>query len=110
MTTNEPTTAPDRTAADVERAMSNFHRVSIDLARCDGCMICVVVCPVNVLELVGPVGDRKAQVKDDWTGCMSCNNCLAVCASQAIRASQPYDFPGPREQKRIGAFSPPRNF
>lgn len=108
--TTDSTTVPDRPASGGDRQILNFHQVSIDLARCDGCMICVAVCPVNVLELVGPVEDRKAQVKADWTGCMSCNNCLAVCSSQAIRATKPYDFPGPRAQQRIGEFSLPRNF
>ncbi|MFO1198112.1 MAG: 4Fe-4S dicluster domain-containing protein [Burkholderiaceae bacterium] len=108
--TNESTTAPDAPLPGGHPGRSHYHRVSIDAARCDGCMICVVVCPSDILELVGPVGDRKARVKEDWAGCMSCNNCYAVCASQAIRATQPYALPAPREQMRIGEFAPPRNF
>ena len=87
-----------------------FHKVSIDLETCDGCKICTVVCPANVLELYGPKGDLKARVKEDFTGCMSCNNCYAVCAGHAIIASEPYDFAGYYEQKRIGNFEFPRRF
>lgn len=87
-----------------------FHTVTIDLDICDGCKICTAVCPANVLELYGPKGNLKARVKPDVTGCMSCNNCYAVCAGQAIRATQPYDFAGFYEQKRIGKFEFPRKF
>lgn len=87
-----------------------YHRVEIDLDICDGCKICTVVCPANVLELFGPKDNLKARVKADFTGCMSCNNCYAVCAGRAIKASLPYDFAGYYEQKRIGEFEPPRRF
>lgn len=87
-----------------------YRRVEIDLDLCDGCKICTVVCPANVLELYGPKDDLKCRVKPDWTGCMSCNNCYAVCAGRAIVAKDPYDFAGYYEQKRIGPFEFPRKF
>jgi formate hydrogenlyase subunit 6/NADH:ubiquinone oxidoreductase subunit I len=89
---------------------SIFHRVEIDLSICDGCKICTVICPANVLELYGPKNNLKARVKVDATGCMSCNNCYAICAGKAIQATQPYDFAGYYEQKRIGPFAAPRRF
>jgi formate hydrogenlyase subunit 6/NADH:ubiquinone oxidoreductase subunit I len=87
-----------------------FHRVEVDLDTCDGCKICTVICPANVLELYGPKDNLKARVKPDFTGCMSCNNCYAICAGRAIRATEPYDFAGFYEQKRIGKFEFPRRF
>jgi formate hydrogenlyase subunit 6/NADH:ubiquinone oxidoreductase subunit I len=87
-----------------------FHKVSIDLDICDGCKLCTVICPANVLELYGPKTDLKARVKPDYTGCMSCNNCYAICAGKAIVASEPYDSVGVYEQKRIGTFEFPRKF
>jgi 2-oxoglutarate ferredoxin oxidoreductase subunit delta len=87
-----------------------WRQVSIDLAICDGCKLCTVICPANVLELYGPKGDYKARVKVDSDGCMSCNNCYAICAGKAIVATEPYDFVGYYEQKRIGEFSFPRKF
>ncbi len=93
---------------DPEEAI--YHRVAIDLDVCDGCKLCTVVCPANVLELFGPKGEVRARVKEEFTGCMSCNNCYAVCAGQAITASAPYDFAGAYAQKRIGSFAFPRIF
>ena len=87
-----------------------YRRVTIELDKCDGCKLCVVVCPANILELFGPKDNLKARLKADATGCMSCNNCYAVCASQGIYATEPYDFAGFYEQKRIGPFSAPRQF
>ena len=87
-----------------------YQRVTIDLDKCDGCKLCVVVCPANILELFGPKDDLKARLKGDASGCMSCNNCYAVCASQGIIAIEPYDFAGFYEQKQISDFMFPRKF
>lgn len=87
-----------------------YKRVTIGLDKCDGCKLCVAVCPANILELFGPKDNLKARLKEDVTGCMSCNNCYAVCVSQGIFATEPYDFAGYYEQKRIGQFVFPRRF
>jgi formate hydrogenlyase subunit 6/NADH:ubiquinone oxidoreductase subunit I len=88
-----------------------YHLVDIDLDVCDGCKLCTVICPANILELFrDEKGDLKARLKDDAWGCMSCNNCYAICAGKAIIASEPYDFAGYYEQKRIGDFAFPRKF
>ena len=87
-----------------------FRRVTVDEDKCDGCKICTVVCPANVLELYGPKDSQKVRVRADVTGCMSCNNCYAVCVLGGIQATAPYDFAGLYRQQRIGAFTPPRRF
>jgi 2-oxoglutarate ferredoxin oxidoreductase subunit delta len=87
-----------------------FQRVTVDLERCDGCKLCTIVCPANVLELFGEKGKRKARVKDDHRGCISCNNCRAICENDAIGATRCYDFVGYYRQLGRGEFSMPRRF
>ena len=87
-----------------------FQRVAIDLAKCDGCKLCTVVCPANVLELFGEKGKKKARVKDDNRGCISCNNCHAICANGAIVASESPEFAGYYRTTGRGEFLPPRVF
>ncbi len=87
-----------------------FQRVEIDLDKCDGCKLCAVICPANVLELYGEKGHRKARVKANYRGCISCNNCHAICENQAIRATHHYDFVGFYRQLGRGEFSAPRRF
>lgn len=87
-----------------------FHRVTIDLDACDGCKLCTIVCPANVLELAGEKGAKKARVIDAFRACISCNNCQAVCESGAIAATQAYDFTGYYRRGARGDFSLPRRF
>ena len=89
-----------------------YHRVKIDTDSCDGCGWCVKACPADTLELFGESPDAlKSRVKNDpITNCVSCNNCLAICSTKAIEASQPYDFVGYYKQLGRGEFSLPRRF
>ena len=87
-----------------------YSQVTIELDKCDGCRLCAVVCPANILEMFGPKDNLKVRLKADVSGCMSCNNCLAVCVAQGVFATEPYDFVGVYEQKRIGPFEFPRRF
>ena len=53
-------------------------RVEIDYEKCDGCRLCVELCPVEVFEVVeGRVVARGV--------CILCLGCLAVCEKRAIR-------------------------
>jgi 2-oxoglutarate ferredoxin oxidoreductase subunit delta len=87
-----------------------YHRVAIDLEACDGCKLCTLVCPANVLELYNENGAKKARVKASQRGCISCNNCRAICANGAIAATQANDFVGYYRQLGRGAFALPRKF
>jgi len=91
-------------------AECQFHRVSVDLELCDGCKLCTIICPANVLELYEVQEKKKVRVKDDHRGCVSCNNCHAICANGAIAASRHYDFIGYYRQLGRGEFSMPRRF
>jgi formate hydrogenlyase subunit 6/NADH:ubiquinone oxidoreductase subunit I len=87
-----------------------FHRVAIDLDKCDGCKLCTLACPANVLEQYGKKGEKKVRVKADARGCISCNNCYAICENGAIQATRHYDFVGFYRQFGRGEFARPRIF
>lgn len=53
--------------------------VTIDVERCKGCELCVVVCPPRVLEMSATFnhhGYRYPLLKD---GCTGCTNCYRIC-------------------------------
>jgi formate hydrogenlyase subunit 6/NADH:ubiquinone oxidoreductase subunit I len=85
-----------------------FQRVTIDTDACDGCKMCVIVCPARVLELVRVDGKRKARTLPEVTGCISCNNCMAICGNDAIHATKHFQLTGFYENRGLGEFQPPR--
>ena len=85
-----------------------FRRVEIDLDACDGCKLCVTVCPAGVLELYGDKGSKKVRVLDGLAGCISCNNCHAICENKAIKAVRHYAMTGYYSSEGLGEFQPPR--
>jgi formate hydrogenlyase subunit 6/NADH:ubiquinone oxidoreductase subunit I len=87
-----------------------FRRVTVDLDKCDGCKMCTLACPAGVLEHYGPKGHKKVRVKESVRGCVSCNNCHAICEKGAIEATQYYDFVGYYRQLGRGEFMRPRKF
>jgi formate hydrogenlyase subunit 6/NADH:ubiquinone oxidoreductase subunit I len=89
-------------------AQCGFQRVEIDTEACDGCRMCVIVCPARVLELYGDKGHRKARTIADVRGCISCNNCMAICTHDAIHATEHFQLTGFYENRGLGAFRPPR--
>jgi len=59
--------------------------VEIDRDKCDGCEVCVEICPTDVLRLDE---DGKARVKYDE--CWYCGCCELECPRKAIKLRLPY--------------------
>ena len=58
----------------LEREVEKFH---VDAKRCNGCQLCLKVCPVNNITLI--------ENRPDWgKKCEQCFACLQFCPSQAI--------------------------
>ncbi|MBT4522985.1 MAG: 4Fe-4S dicluster domain-containing protein [Halieaceae bacterium] len=87
---------------------AQFGRVVIDLDNCNGCKMCTIICPTNVLELYGPKHDKKVRLKEGLAMCLSCDNCHAICEYDAIDIKQTYNFAGRYRQINRGAPVHPR--
>ncbi|CBL44844.1 hypothetical protein HDN1F_12610 [gamma proteobacterium HdN1] len=65
-------------------------RVEVDNDGCNGCELCVEVCPGNALEMI----DKKAVAMiSDSACCIGCGACIAICLPDVISLTrfQQYD-------------------
>ena len=61
------------------RYLKNVVTLKLDQERCNGCGLCLEVCPQDVFTL-----NRKVSVISDHDACMECGACARNCPSQAI--------------------------
>jgi len=60
--------------------------IQIDVARCNGCGLCVDFCPVDVFDLVTPNGTyRKTARATNVDRCWACDTCVGQCPTGAIQ-------------------------
>ena len=89
---------------------SQVGLVEIDLEKCTGCKMCVLICPADVLEMFGEGRKKKSRIRPEFNACMACDCCHAACDSDAITVVRPYDFGGMFKQLDRGKPTPPRKF
>jgi NAD-dependent dihydropyrimidine dehydrogenase PreA subunit len=61
------------------RYLSDVVTLTLEESKCDGCGMCVTVCPHGVFA----IKQRKAQIIDR-DACMECGACAKNCPSEAI--------------------------
>ena len=59
----------------------------INVETCQGCGMCVSVCPASVPHLApGPAGRKVAELRAErLSTCVACGHCMAVCPTQSVR-------------------------
>jgi NAD-dependent dihydropyrimidine dehydrogenase PreA subunit len=66
--------------------VKKFFRIEIDREQCDGCRLCTVFCPLDVLH-IGTETNRRmlhyAAVENPLT-CLGCEQCQRICPTAAI--------------------------
>jgi formate hydrogenlyase subunit 6/NADH:ubiquinone oxidoreductase subunit I len=86
-------------------------RVTIDREKCNGCGNCALICPGGCLYVAGIGKDKRAHLmEEEFPNCMSCNDCAAMCARDAIAVSQTYDFGFFYKTLHRGGLCAPRKF
>lgn len=73
--------------------------LTIELDRCDGCGVCVEVCPEGAISLV----DGVARI--DSGSCTECEACVQACPTGAIRVARPIAV---REEPAVAVAESPR--
>ena len=61
------------------RYLSNITTLRLDPDKCDGCQMCLKVCPHEVFRIV----DKKAVIVDQ-DACMECGACALNCEPEAL--------------------------
>ena len=65
------------------------YSIRVDIERCDGCRLCTVFCPLDVLE-IGPETNRRMlhfAVAVNPQDCLGCGQCERLCPTAAIFVS-----------------------
>ncbi|MCX6271233.1 MAG: mercury methylation ferredoxin HgcB [Bacteroidetes bacterium] len=63
----------------IKSYIKNVVSLQLEVEKCDGCRLCVTVCPRNVFE----VTERKAHIIR-LDHCIECGACMMNCAEGAI--------------------------
>lgn len=66
---------------DIENTIMEENRIAIDRDLCNGCGLCITVCPTGTVSLL----DGKAAVSREES--ILCGHCAAVCPQEAIRVT-----------------------
>ena len=61
------------------RYLPGVATLTLDVAKCNGCRMCVAVCPHAVFAIV----EKRASIVD-LDGCMECGACALNCPEQAL--------------------------
>jgi len=61
-------------------------KIKIDIEKCKGCLLCVSVCPKNLIAAGGELNKRglKPVVFKDSGDCIGCAMCAVICPDCCI--------------------------
>lgn len=98
---------PDTISAKVAGDMFANYRgyVRNDLTKCNGCGLCVPVCPVKALEFESSSKpDGSIEVKEfriHLGKCFSCNACIDVCPETSLFYSRDFELVSTKPQNLV---------
>jgi len=66
------------------------YRITVLSEQCDGCRLCTVFCPLEVIEISAETNSRMlhfAKIADP-AGCLGCGQCERLCPTASIFVSE----------------------
>lgn len=74
-------------------------KLDIDPVKCTGCGVCEIVCPAQVIKMIG-VGKRKIGTREietkrptfDLYTCISCGQCVDDCRFEALKLTHEFEL------------------
>jgi ferredoxin len=94
---------------DDERQVT-WASVEIGDSKCDGCGMCVKICPASALRLVEKGKYKIAQMVEGYHNCIGCNDCQAICDKDAITTLIPMKYTCFYKTLDHGDLAPPRAY
>ncbi len=70
--------------------VKKYYRVAVDSEQCDGCKLCTVFCPLDVLEIGAETNRRMLHfaIVENPLSCLGCELCERICPTAAIFVSE----------------------
>ena len=61
--------------------------MTVNIESCKGCALCVLVCPLDIMQIDKSVTNRKGYhpaCNTDIEKCVACGNCAVICPDAVI--------------------------
>lgn len=97
----------DPNKPELESGLLSMGRVEIDNDICNGCKLCVEVCPANSLIMTGKT---SVEMKGENPTCIGCGDCVPICLPSAIKITRFQDYKGRYKHLGRSEVSSPRQF
>ena len=90
---------PYERAQPVERIRG---KVTWEIEKCIGCMLCERICPSRAIELIGK--GRSAEIRYYLGRCLFCGECVDICPTEAIETTKEFELAFTRPDMMIIEF------
>lgn len=112
LSSREKSVLPEMCGNDAQRQpLPTDHvlmgRVEIDNTGCNGCELCVDICPASALQMTGQF---SVGMTGDGAACIGCGDCVPICLPRVIKVTRFQEYDGLYRFIGRGQASPPRKF
>jgi len=97
----------DPSSPEPSGTLLSMGRVEIDNDTCNGCKLCVEVCPANSLMMTGKT---SVAMKGENPTCIACGDCVPICLPKVIKITRFQDYKGRYKHLGRNETCAPRQF